>query len=155
MPLLQSQKSLRNTRRKQIPVPGIDRGDSDDELGDFDYPWEWVFDEQEATEIRDKDDHEGPLEPAKYTGQTTKRPMTEKNIIGARMGDFVCYLGDTVLLKAEGCNEAWAGLICDFIDDDGSDGSEKSAHFMWFSTEKEIRNKTKKRTDFLPVSLIC
>jgi len=25
------------------------------------------------------------------------------------------------------------------------------AKFMWFSSEKEIRNQNKKRTDFLPV----
>ena len=70
-----------------------------------------------------------------------------KTIIGARMGRFSCNLGDCVLLKAEGSKEAWVGLICDFMDDE----DEKAANFMWFSSEKEIRNKQKKRKDAMPV----
>ncbi|KAL1883863.1 hypothetical protein VTK73DRAFT_7651 [Phialemonium thermophilum] len=66
------------------------------------------------------------------------------------MGSFKCYLGDTVLLKAEGSNEAWVGIICEFIEEDDGD---KAANFMWFSTEKEIRNKEKKRQDFYPNEL--
>ena len=64
------------------------------------------------------------------------------------MGDFRCKIGDCVLLKAEGTNEAWVGLICAFEDDEEDN---KAANFMWFSTEKEIRNKQKKRTDFMQV----
>ena len=64
------------------------------------------------------------------------------------MGTFECQIGDCVLLKAEGAGEAWIGLICDFQDDEEG---EKAANFMWFSTEREIRNKEKKRRDFLPV----
>ena len=59
-------------------------------------------------------------------------------------------LGDTVLLKAEGSKEAWVGIICDFQEDE--EEGEKTANFMWFSGEKEIRNKQKKRMDALPVS---
>lgn len=64
-------------------------------------------------------------------------------------------------MKAEG-NQAWVGIICDFLDGDDSDdesdngkegGSTKMAKFMWFSSEKEIRNKSTKRTDNLPVCL--
>lgn len=141
MPLLQtSQKPLRKQRTTAI-VPGIARDDSDDELGDLDHPWEWIYaDEQPSTQ---DNGHE--------SSRKRKRQVTESSIVGARMGDFECHLGETVLLKAEGSNEAWVGIICEFIDDDGDDG-EKAAHFMWFSTEKEIRNKAKKRTDFMPVS---
>lgn len=67
------------------------------------------------------------------------------------MGDFECHLGDTVLLKAEGSNEAWVAIICEFIDNEDED--EMAASFMWFSTEKEIRNRDKKRSDFHWVSL--
>ena len=101
------------------------RDDSDDELGLEDHPWEWIH---SPTEGRDG------------------RPP----ILGARMGNFQCAVGDGVLLKAEDANEAWIGLICEFLEDE-EDG-EKTANFMWFSTEREIRNKEKKRTDFLPVS---
>jgi len=69
-------------------------------------------------------------------------------ITGARMGSFECKVGDCVLLKAEGTNEAWVGLICEFLEDEDGD---MAANFMWFATEKEIRNKAKKRTDFLEV----
>jgi origin recognition complex subunit 1 len=53
-----------------------------------------------------------------------------------------------VLLKADG-NTAWVGIICDFIEEDVE--GEKAAKFLWFSSEREIRNKASKRTDFLPV----
>lgn len=72
--------------------------------------------------------------------------MSGDKIVGARIGQFECRVGDCVLLKADGSNEAWVALICEFVDDD--DDGEKAANFMWFSTEKEIRNKDKKRSDF-------
>ena len=67
------------------------------------------------------------------------------------MGNFSCRVGDCVLLKAESNNEAWVGLICDFVEEEDEDGNlEMGANFMWFSTEREIRNKGKKRGDALP-----
>ena len=68
------------------------------------------------------------------------------------MGAFECMIGDCVLLKAEGAHEAWIGLICDFQEEEEDD--EKLANFMWFSTDKEIRNKQKKLRDVLPVSVL-
>lgn len=55
------------------------------------------------------------------------------------------------MLKAEGSGEAWVALILRFVEDDGE--GEKAAEFMWFSTEREIRNKQQKRSDFHWVSL--
>ncbi|KAL8835289.1 MAG: hypothetical protein Q9170_003375 [Blastenia crenularia] len=110
--------------RQYLRGGGILREDSDDELGLEDHPWEWIYSEN----INDDE-----AEP--------------DQIFGARMGDFRCSIGDCCLLKAEGTNEAWVGIICAFAEDE--DG-EKAANFMWFSTEKEIRNKQKKRTDALP-----
>ena len=107
---------------------GVTREDSDDELGLDDHPWEWIY-------------------PQNFKAGGNSK----KVIIGARTGNFQCMIGDCVLLKAEGTNEAWIGLICNF--EDGEDGEGKGANFMWFSTEKEIRNKQKKRTDALLVSL--
>ena len=120
-------KSKAERARQYLSVGGVAREDSDDELGLEDLPWEWVY----------------STEPAKRVGD-------EREIVGARMGDFQCMVGDCVLLKAEGTNEAWIGLISTFEEDD--DGG-KAANFMWFSTEREIRNKQKKRTDALPVTL--
>lgn len=54
------------------------------------------------------------------------------------------------MLKADGSNEAWIALICEFVEDDGE--GEKAANFMWFSSEKEIRSRDKKRSDYYPVS---
>lgn len=104
------------------------REDSDDELGQEDHPWEWIYNENDQT-----------------------------SIIGARMGSFECRVGDAVLLKAAG-NEAWVAIICalsegELEDDDGTMIMDKKATFMWFSSEKEIVNKAKKRTDFLPNEL--
>lgn len=113
--------------RQFLRTGGVLREDSDDELGLDDHPWEWIY-----PEANDDDDDEA--EP--------------DQIIGARMGDFQCSIGDCCLLKAEGTNEAWVGIICSFEEDEDGD---KSADFMWFSTEKEIRNKQKKRMDALPV----
>ena len=110
--------------RQLLRIGGVAREDSDDELGLEDHPWEWVY-------ADDGQDGEGGEE-----------------IIGARMGSFDCKIGDCVLLKAEGAGEAWIGLICDF--QEAEDG-EKAANFMWFSTEREIRNKEKKRKDALLV----
>ncbi len=123
--------SLTNSKaeraRQFLRSGGVLREDSDDELGLDDHPWEWIY-----SEGTDTDDPE------------------PNQIIGARMGDFQCSIGDCCLLKAEGTNEAWVGIICAFQEVDEEDG-EKGANFMWFSTEKEIRNKQKKRMDALPV----
>ena len=112
-------------RAKKILSRGVaHRAESDDELALEDPPWEWI-------------------------SSGAKDPAYQK-IIGASLGNVRCMLGDCVLLKAEGSNDAWVGIICDFQEDE--DEGEKSANFMWFSSEKEIRNKQKKRLDFLPVS---
>lgn len=133
-------KSTRTTKRaKRAVPPGIARVDSDDELGIDDHPWEWVYADEQITQVKDD-------------GTTRKRKRTtegEPEIVSARMGSFMCSIGETVLLKAEGSGEAWVGIICEFVEED--DG-EKSANFMWFSSEREIRNKEKKRTDSLWVS---
>ena len=134
---LSSAKAPRNSRKRQRPVPGVAREDSDDELGDEDHPWEWIMEEN------------SPESPS-AEGNSRKRKRAQDRIVGARMGDFVCRLGDCVLLKADGSNEAWVAIVCEFVEDDGDDG-EKAANFMWFSTAQEIRNKERKRTDALPV----
>ena len=102
---------------------GVRREDSDDELGYEDLTWEWIY--------------------------SRNNDQDSQHIQGAQFGSFRCFLGDCVLLKAESAKEAWVAIICEFGENE-TDG-EKEANFMWFSTEKEIRNKDKKRTDFLKV----
>ncbi|KAG6033298.1 hypothetical protein E4U41_006946 [Claviceps citrina] len=121
--------------RQKRALPGVNRDDSDDELGSDDLPWEWIYNAEDPD--RASDDTQNDRKRRKVTGP---------KIVGARIGTFECHIGDTVLLKAEGSNEAWVAIICEFVDDDGE--GEKAANFMWFSTEKEIRNRDRKRNDF-------
>lgn len=118
------------------------REDSDDELGYEDHPWEWIYDEADADDA--------PLEDnATPRKRRAAQTVLGRRIVGAHMGGFSCKVGDAVLLKAEG-NQAWVGIICDFHED--IEGEGKMAKFLWFASEKEIRNHSKKRDDFLPVS---
>ncbi|KAF2842459.1 P-loop containing nucleoside triphosphate hydrolase protein [Patellaria atrata CBS 101060] len=131
--------------KRYLKTGGVFREDSDDELGIVDHPWQWIYTND------DKSSPHGTVKELTTRDVTPrKRRFSEatgsKNIIGARMGSFECKVGDTVLLKAEG-QEAWVGIICDLFDDEEED--EKAAKFMWFSTHKEVRNKLKKRTDYL------
>ncbi|KAI1214016.1 P-loop containing nucleoside triphosphate hydrolase protein [Annulohypoxylon truncatum] len=121
-------------RRSSTAVTGVARDDSDDELGIDDHPWEWIYQQSQSS-----------------VSATKKKRNDQHDIIGARMGTFECYVGDCVLLKAEGSNEAWVAIVAGFreADDDG----DKAADFLWFSTEKEIRNSDRKRKDFLPNEL--
>ncbi|POR35403.1 Origin recognition complex subunit 1 [Tolypocladium paradoxum] len=121
--------------RRKRRLPGVTREDSDDELGSDDLPWQWIYNVESPE--RNGDDSQS---------ERKRRKVSGSKIVGARMGSFECRVGDCVLLKADGSNEAWVAIICEFIEDDG-DG-DKAANFMWFSTEKEIRNKDKKRNDF-------
>ncbi|QPG99205.1 hypothetical protein C2857_001193 [Epichloe festucae Fl1] len=128
-------KPTETISRRKRALPGVNRDDSDDELGSDDLPWEWLYNVENSD--RASDDTQNDRKRRKVTGN---------KIVGARIGTFECRIGDTVLLKAEGSNEAWVAIICEFVEDDGE--GEKAANFMWFSTEKEIRNKDRKRNDF-------
>ncbi|KAI1137071.1 P-loop containing nucleoside triphosphate hydrolase protein [Hypoxylon sp. FL0543] len=121
-------------RRSSTSTTGVARDDSDDELGIDDHPWDWIYRQSQPA---------GSAAKKKRNGQ--------HDIIGARMGNFECYVGDCVLLKADGSNEAWVAIVTEFREED-EDG-DKTANFLWFSTEKEIRNSDRKRTDFLPNEL--
>ncbi|KAI3400497.1 hypothetical protein diail_3118 [Diaporthe ilicicola] len=134
MPSFASSRPSR--RSKKAVLPGIAREDSDDELGIDDHPWQWIYaDGREES-------------PAGGSSRKRKRALAdeEPKIVGARMGSFACRVGDIVLLKAETSGEAWIAIIREFLEDDEG---KMAANFLWFSSEKEIRNKHKKRTDFL------
>lgn len=123
--------------RQFLKGGGVTREDSDDELGLEDHPWKWIYARRSHSSGASSSDEEDGTRKGK--------------IVGARMGGFECRLGDCVLLKAEGAShEAWIGIISEFHDDVEEKGC-KGANFMWFSTEKEIRNKQKKRTDAMQV----
>ncbi|KAF3904373.1 hypothetical protein AA313_de0210301 [Arthrobotrys entomopaga] len=129
----------------------IEREDSDDELGDEDIPWTWIY-----------PDSNGPLSPVssnktpadasnakkrRRDGSPVNRAeTTDVKPIGAKCGSFECKIGDILLLKADGTKAAWVGLAVDF----DTKEDEMQARIMWFSTHSEIRNRAKKRSDYIP-----
>ncbi|KAI8724816.1 Origin recognition complex subunit 1 [Fusarium sp. LHS14.1] len=115
-------------------LPGASQNDFEDELAGDEPSWEWIYNTSPTSERSDE-----PQSDRK------RRKVTGDKIVGAKIGRFECRIGDVVMLKADGSNEAWVALICEFVEDDGE--GEKAANFMWFSSEKEIRNKDKKRSD--------
>jgi origin recognition complex subunit 1 len=107
----------------------LPREDSDDELGDEDHPWQWVYEGQESPTADGFDDQaEDEVSAPAARRRSKPRRLTSKpdhqKITGAKMGSFECTLGDCVLLKAEGeGNRAWVGIICEFGEDENNDMS--------------------------------
>ncbi|KAM0339819.1 hypothetical protein ACHAPU_010772 [Fusarium lateritium] len=131
---------IASAERVKRQISGISYDLSDDELASGEPSWQWIYSSASTTERNDD-----PQSDRK------RRKVTGDKIVGAKIGQFECRIGDTVMLKADGSNEAWFALICEFVEDDGE--GEKAANFMWFSSEKEIRNKDKKRIDYYPNEL--
>ncbi|EKV17437.1 ATPase, AAA-type, core [Penicillium digitatum] len=128
------------------------RDDSDDELGVEDLPWDWIYDTSEETiqEPETKDDT-----PAKRSRRRSVRPARQKRkIVGAKMGQFQCKVGDVILLKSPEAGKDWVGIITEFLeeeDENEEDEIVKSAHIMWFASPGEFMGtRNKCRTDALP-----
>jgi hypothetical protein len=145
---LETGDGIAPAKRRKRSLPGVSREDSDDELGSEDLPWEWIYsgDKEPRGGAGAGDSANG----ADQGDRKRRKLSSAPKIVGARMGDFECRVGDTVLLKADGSGEAWVALILRFVDQ--GDEEDKAAEFMWFSTEREIRNRDRKRSDFYWVS---
>ncbi|KAL4976818.1 P-loop containing nucleoside triphosphate hydrolase protein [Aspergillus desertorum] len=130
---------------------GIIRDDSDDELGEEDHPWEWIYD----TEV-DKVEKAGNR--TKASGETPRSArrrsrQSQRKIIGARMGTFECRIGEAILLKSPEPGKDWAGIITEFLEEEDDEGDEpnKSANIMWFASPDEFKStRNKRRADALP-----
>jgi origin recognition complex subunit 1 len=131
---------------------GIIREDSDDELGEEDLPWEWIYDTE-------SDNNEETGKGVQASGETPKSSrrrssrQSQRKIIGARTGPFECRIGETVLLKSPEPGKDWAGIITDFLEEEDDEGDEpiKSANIMWFASPDEfISTRNKRRADALP-----
>ncbi|KAL4812369.1 P-loop containing nucleoside triphosphate hydrolase protein [Aspergillus spinulosporus] len=130
---------------------GIIREDSDDELGEEDHPWEWIYDTE-------SDNNEEAGRGVQAFGETPKSSrrrsrQSQRKIIGARTGPFECRIGETVLLKSPEPGKDWAGVITDFLEEEDDEGDEpiKSANIMWFASPDEfISTRNKRRADALP-----
>ncbi|KAL7924988.1 P-loop containing nucleoside triphosphate hydrolase protein [Trichoderma austrokoningii] len=123
--------STRGRKRTFAAAVASEGSDVNSEAGEV--SWEWIYSTEQT------DNGEGD--------RKRRRGSASSKIVGARYGDFECRIGDTVMLKAGDVSYgAWIAIICDFRED--SETGEMSADFMWFLTEKEIRNKGRKREDF-------
>lgn len=102
--------------------------------------WHWLYSDGPSTnEARSRS-------TPRSLRENIRQP--KRTVVGARVGSASYYRGDCVLLRAEGSSQCWVAIIQDFtIDDEG----RKAAEFVWFSNEKEVVNKAKKRMDSLPV----
>lgn len=137
------QTNTHSTRgRKRAFSAAVASEASDDNSEAEELSWEWLY----STEPDNGEKGDGD--------RKRRRVSASSKIVGARYGDFECRVGDTVMLKAgDVSNGTWAAIICDFRED-GETG-EMSANFMWFLTEKEIRNTERKRKDFHWVCIVA
>lgn len=126
----------KGTKKREILKEGaVVRYDSDDELGLVDYPWEWIYAERPVN----------PDEKKKKKSRAKPRP---ERIVGAKSGSFSCRVGEVVFMKGLVSGEAWVGIICNFEEDENA---EKCVNVMWFTTEREMEDPSKKLMDYMPV----
>ncbi|KAI5294354.1 Origin recognition complex, subunit 1 [Ascosphaera acerosa] len=190
---------LAEQNRLWLTRGGILHEDSDDELGDEDHPWEWIYDDagdRDGDGDGDGDKANGtangnnggkggggvvgatPSKRSRPKSRTKRR--VKRRIVGARMNQFECRVGDAVLLKSPEAGHDWAGLICEFLEEacelfdgeqstddqttrngsgdgdgdgapDDDNGKIKCANIMWFASPDEfMATKKKRRGDALP-----
>lgn len=138
------QTNTHSTRgRKRAFSTAVASDDSDDNSEAEELSWEWLY-STEQPDVGEKGDGD----------RKRRKVAASSKIVGARYGDFECRVGDTVMLKAgDASTGTWVAIICDFRED--SETGEMSANFMWFLTEKEIRNTERKRKDFHWVCIVA
>jgi origin recognition complex subunit 1 len=135
------QRAAKAEKARKI-LAGVARDDSDDELGDEDHPWEWIYEKQAEGEEEAVDESEDEGKPAtkkRRRSKAIRNVSQQQRIVGAKMGKFKCKIGDCVLLKAEGINAAWVGIICEFMEDDEG---EKEAKFMCKSSRSFLASRS-------------
>lgn len=146
----QRRRNAQERAQQWMTKGGLVREDSDDELGEEDHPWEWIY-EKDLDEPKNEEDAE-----ATPSRRRSARPAAKRRpkIIGARMNTFECRLGQVVLLKSPEPGKDWVGIITQFTEEEDEDGEEemvKSANIMWFASPDEFMStKNKRRTDALP-----
>lgn len=148
----QPRPDARQRAQKWMTKGALVRDDSDDELGDEDHPWDWIYDE-EPENNEEADGNEGPAQKSRR--RRSSRPAKKKRtIVGARMGTFECKVGQIVLLKSPEPGKDWVGIITEFVeeDDEEQEGEVlKSVNIMWFASPDEfLSTRNKRRADALP-----
>ena len=148
----QKRRNVRKRAQQWMTKGALVHEDSDDELGDEDHPWEWIY----AEDLEVKEDPETSGEsPDKSRRRRSSRPAKKgPAIVGARMGSFECRLGEVVLLKSPEHGKDWVGIITEFLEEDDEDEEGqvvKSVNIMWFASPDEFMStRNKRRTDALP-----
>jgi origin recognition complex subunit 1 len=147
----QHTRNVRRRAQQWMTKGALVREDSDDELGDEDHPWDWIY----APEPDNKDEAEtNGASPTKSSRRRSSRPAKKRpTIVGARMGTFECYLGQVVLLKSPEPGKDWVGIITEFVEEEDEDEDQiiKSANIMWFASPDEfLSTRNKRRADALP-----
>lgn len=134
---------------------GLVREDSDDELGEEDHPWDWIYDDDAESAERNESNGNGTdekLTPRRRSARATSKRT--RRIVGARMGKFECRLGQVVLLKSPEPGKDWVGIITEFVEEEDEEEEGeivKSANIMWFASPDEFMStKNKRRADALP-----
>jgi origin recognition complex subunit 1 len=138
-------------QRKWLTKGGFATEDSDDELGYEDLPWEWIF-SNDSSRAQEKEE-DGDKTPSRKRRASALNDTWRKAVImGAKIGDFVVKVGDTVLLKSPEQGKDWAGIICAFSDVNDDDEEEMCAHIQWFCSPEELSGgkNFKPRSDVLP-----
>lgn len=129
-------KTSKETRKREILKEGaVFRYDSDDELGLVDHPWEWIYADR-------------PIKPDEKKKKKSRAKPRPDRIVGAKSGTFSCRVGEAVFMKGLVSGEAWVGIICNFEEDENA---EKCVNVMWFTTEREMEDPSKKLMDYMPV----
>ncbi|KAL2858330.1 putative origin recognition complex subunit Orc1 [Aspergillus pseudodeflectus] len=131
---------------------GIIRDDSDDELGQEDHPWEWIYEAESGGNGKLETIPEEPEKTPKSARRRSSR-QTRQRIVGARMGTFVCKIGEVILLKSPEPGKDWVGIITEFLEEEDEEDQEiiKCANIMWFASPDEfISTRNKRRADALP-----
>ncbi|WEW61654.1 Origin recognition complex, subunit 1 [Emydomyces testavorans] len=156
-----AQTKAQELARLWLTKGGIYHEDSDDELGCEDLPWEWIYSSHPPANGSAPYDRCTPAKKKGKLSNSASVPPTRK-IIGAKMGSFECRLGQTVLLKSPEPGKDWAGIICEFLEEEeaeeeaDSNSAEraspvKAANIMWFASPDEfLSTRKKKRSDALP-----
>jgi origin recognition complex subunit 1 len=151
----QSKQDRREKARQWLINGGVLREDSDDELGDDDHPWEWIYEEgtkEDESNVREES-VDNDARAHTYRRRSSRTRIKQRRVVGARMGSFECRLGQVVLLKSPEAGKDWVGIISEFLEEEDGDDEEepiKSANIMWFASPDEfLSTKNKKRTDAL------
>lgn len=148
----QHRRNVRKRAQQWVTKGALSHEDSDDELGDEDHPWDWIYDD--ATDIKQEAEADN-ASPEKSRGRRSLRAARKRPaIVGARMGTFECRLGQVVLLKSPEPGKDWVGIITEFLEEEDEDDADeviKSANIMWFASPDEfLSTRNKRRPDALP-----